>query len=134
VKSINGKFLLLALAVALYFGWGELSHRVGDTAVLHIPPTSRSQDTYVNLWVVEDDQGLWIRADRSSRMWLPYLYEAPVVELTRDGATRKYRAIIDDTERAREYVDPIFRRKYGLVDSARGLLRSKPVPIHLTRP
>jgi len=134
MRPSKSTIVLLMLAAGGYVGWTQVSRAADETVVLHIPPTTRSQDTYVNLWVVEDGRGLWIRAERPSRLWLSYLEGSPIVELIRVGDARRYRAVVDDTSQARAHVDPMFREKYGVADQVRAYLRSDTVPIRLERP
>ena len=129
----KGKLYFLLAAATVYFGWQHLSRTAHETVVLHIPPTVRSQDTYVHLWVVEDAQNVWIRAESPNRLWLDYLHDKPEIELRRYDGTYRYRAIPDDASRTRDQVDSMFREKYGLADQARSLIRSQTVPIRLVR-
>jgi hypothetical protein len=133
MRLSKGKIYLLVAMAAVYFGWQHFSRTAHETVVLHIPPAARSQDTYVHLWVVEDAQNVWVRAERPGRLWLEYLHDKPVVELRRYEGTIRYRAIPDDTARARAHVDSMFREKYGLADELRALTRRQTVPIRLVR-
>jgi hypothetical protein len=129
----RGTLLLLVVTAVVYFGWQGLSRTSNETVVLRIPPTDLSQDTYVHLWVVEDAQGLWLRAESPDRLWLRYLSDSPVVELRRHDKAQKYIATVDDTPRARNHVGPMFRAKYGFADEARALLGRQSVPVRLLR-
>jgi hypothetical protein len=131
----RGKVIFALIAVIAFFGWKNLSVLAHQTAVLHIPAAMRNQDTFVTLWVVEDRQSVWIRAERRQRLWLDLLRGNPIVELTSNGHTVTYRANpLDDLE-TQAYVDGMFRRKYGRADELRGLvLRRDAVPIRLERP
>ena len=131
----RGKVIFVLIAVIAFFGWNNLSVSANKTAVLHIPAIARNQDTFVTLWVVEDQRSLWIRAERRQRLWLDLLRGNPLIELTRNGHTVTYRANpLDDLE-AQAYVDGIFLKKYGLADQLRGLLMLRDtVPIRLERP
>jgi len=134
MRMNRGRVVFLMAAAGLYLGWQYLSPNAYETATLRIPPSVRSQDTYVRLWVVDDAHGLWIRAASPDRLWLAYLRDDPVVELERGGQTLKYRAQRDDRPATRAYVDARFRAKYGLVDELRGLFWRETVPIRLVRP
>ena len=131
----RGKLIFVLIAVIAFFGWNNLSVSANKTAVLHIPAVARNQDTFVTLWVVEDQRSLWIRAERRQRLWLYLLRGNPLIELTRNGHTVTYRANpLYDLE-AQAYVDGIFLKKYGLADQLRGLLMLRDtVPIRLERP
>ena len=130
----RGRVIFALIAAIAFFGWKNLSVFAHQTAVLHIPAAVRNQDTFVTLWVVEDRQSVWIRAERRQRLWLDLLQDNPLVELTRNGHTITYHANpLDDLE-AQAYVDGMFRRKYGLADQLRGLVTWRDaVPIRLER-
>jgi len=130
----KGRLYFLVFAAALYFGWRHLSPDAYETAILHIPPGARSQDTYVNLWVVDDGGSVWLRAESPERLWLTYLQDMPEIDLERAGGTDRYRAMPEDTASTRAHVDALFRQKYGLADQVRALTRSRTVPIGLVRP
>lgn len=130
----RGRVFFIVAAVAVYFGWQNLSRSAHETVVLHIPAVN-NQDTYTVLWVVEDARTVWIRAENPRRLWLEHLREGPVIELRRGGSTRSYRATVFDNADARSYVDPMFRRKYGLSDQVHAVLTQRDsVPIRLDRP
>lgn len=130
----RGKVIFALVLVAAFIGWQNLSVFGRETAVLHIPPTGRSQDTFVTLWVVEDAQGRWLRAENRRRLWLVLLQDEPQVELAHDGRTNSYRARVSDDSETQVYVDALFREKYGRADQIRGLLPGDSVPIRLERP
>ena len=130
----RGKVIFALVLVAAFIGWQNLSVFGRETAVLHIPPTARSQDTFVTLWVVEDAQGRWLRAENRRRLWLDLLQDDPQVELTHGGRANSYRAHVSDNPETQSYVDALFRAKYGRVDRIRGLLPRDSVPIRLERP
>ena len=55
--------------------------------------------------------------------------------LRRSGRSNNYRAIVYDTADARAYVDPMFRRKYGIVDELRAMMSPRDtIPVKLERP
>lgn len=134
MQLTRGRVLFLVAAAAVYFGWQHLSPGAYETVILHIPPTDRSQDTYVSLWVVDEGRNTWIRAESPGRLWLEYLRERPEVELRRGDRIERYRAIVQDDPATRAHVDELFRAKYGITDEVRGLLREHTVPIRLARP
>ena len=130
----RGTVIIVLIAIIGFIGWQQLSDFARDTAVLHIPPVARNRDTFVTLWVVEDQQGPWIRAENPRRLWLDLLRDSPLVELSRDGRTDSYRARVSDDPDTRAYVDELFRAKYGRADQIRGfLVRRDSVPIRLER-
>ena len=131
----RGKIFFLLIAVIAYLVWDNLSISAHKTAVLHIPPVARNQDIFVTLWVVEDAQSLWIRAESPRRLWLDPLRESPLVELTRSGQTINFHATPFDDPESQAYVDGMFRQKYGRADQLRGLVMPRDsVPIRLERP
>lgn len=131
----RGKVFFVLIAVITFLVWENLSVSAHKTAVLHIPPVARSQDIFVTLWVVEDAQSLWIRAESRRRLWLDLLRDNPLVELTRSGQTISYRANPFDDPDSQAYVDGMFREKYGRADQLRGLVLPRDtVPIRLERP
>lgn len=131
----RGKVVFVLILVLVFVGWKNLSIPADKIAVLHIPPTARNQDTFVTLWVVEDQQNLWIRAETKRRLWLDLLQENPLVELTRGGYTNTYHASPLDDSDTQAYVDALFRKKYGRADQLRGIVMPRDtVPIRLERP
>jgi hypothetical protein len=130
----RGRLIFLLAALAVFVGWQHLAIFGRETAVLHIPPTDRNQDTFVTLWVVEDAEGPWIRAESPSRLWLEQLRDDALVELTWNGRTSRYRASRRDSPETRAYVDRLFRAKYGPADRIRALQPGPSVPIRLARP
>jgi len=131
----RGKVFFVLIAVITFLVWENLSVSAHKTAVLHIPPVARNQDIFVTLWVVEDAQSLWIRAESRRRLWLDLLRDNPLVELTRSGQTISYRANPFDDPDSQAYVDGMFREKYGRADQLRGLVLPRDtVPIRLERP
>jgi len=130
----RGRIIFVLIAVIGFIGWQQLAEYARLTAVLHIPPVARNQDTFVTLWVVEDQQGPWIRAENPRRLWLDLLRDGPLVELSRDGRTNQYRARVSDDPDTQAYVDELFRAKYGRADQILGfVVRRDSVPIRLER-
>jgi hypothetical protein len=133
MRLTRGWIQLFLILAAIFFGWKHLSRSAHETAVLHTPDV-HNWDTYTTLWVVEDDQSVWIRAESRDRLWLDFLRGNPHIELRRNGRTASYRASLQDTERVRAHVDPIFREKYGLADQLRELVTGREtIPIRLER-
>jgi len=129
----RGRLKFVLVVIALFFAWKTLSRSAYETVVLHTPHV-RNWDTYTTLWIAEDDQSLWIRAESRERIWLDFLRDNPRIELRRDGRTSIYRATLFDGAKTRIYVDSIFREKYGLADHAREIVtRRETVPIRLER-
>lgn len=130
----RGKIVFTLIAVAVFYGWQNLSRAAHETVVLHVPGVN-NRDTYATLWVVEDGRHLWLRGETPRRHWLSVLQGEPLVELRRNGQTLSYRAYLYDTPDARAHVDPMFRAKYGLADELRALITPRDtVPVRLERP
>ncbi len=107
--------VLVAVALALGFGWSALRVGSRDVGVLRTFDVQGS-DLYTTLWVVDDAGFVWIRASRPDRKWLLHVEQNPNVELRRSGRQHAYRAKVFDNPEARAYVAPRFREKYGLAD------------------
>ncbi len=134
MRLSRGRVFFLVIALAVFYGWQALSRTEHEIVVLHFPAVS-NQDTYPTLWVVEDGQHLWLRAENPRRRWLEYLRGNPLIKLRRNDQMLSYRANVYDTPEARAYVDPMFRAKYGLADELRALMtRRETVPVRLERP
>ncbi len=127
------KSLVLALcAVAAWYGWTTFARSAQETVTLHISGV-RNQDHFARVWVVADRPYLWIRAEGPDRRWLRPLEEKQSVILSRDGQRSRYAASVREDLEAREYVDALFREKYGVADVVRGLLvQRQTIPIRLT--
>ena len=133
MRLTRGWIQLFLIVAAIFFGWKHLSRSAHETAVLHTPDV-HNWDTYTTLWVVEDEQSLWIRAESRDRLWLDFLRGSPRIELRRGGRTASYRASLQDSARVRAYVDPMFRAKYGFADHLRDLVAEREtIPIRLER-
>ncbi|MDH5566277.1 MAG: hypothetical protein OEY15_06390 [Myxococcales bacterium] len=124
-------FALASIALALFLGWKVLARGAHEVVVLRTE-TLQGQDHYATLWVVDAEKFVWIRAESPTRRWLPAVRKNPQVTLRRGGRDLRYRATIWDTPEARAYVDPMFRAKYGLADTARAILTQREtIPIRL---
>ena len=134
MRLSKGKVLFLAMALAVGYGWQNLSRTAHEIVVLHFPDMIH-QETYPKLWVVDDGQHLWLRGENSRRPWLEHLREHPMIKLHRRGQMQRYRAVVYNTANARAHVDPMFRAKYGLADEMRALTTPREtVPIRLEIP
>lgn len=123
--------LLILLGLCCFLGWRALSRGAHEIAVLQTA-TVGNQDHFATLWVVDDGPYVWIRAEDSTRRWLPAVREDPNVTLRRRGHEYAFAATVWDTQEGRAYVDPLFRAKYGLADEVRALFkRRETIPIRL---
>jgi hypothetical protein len=129
---IQRRTLVYALcALALYFGWQALGRSAIEVATLYAPGVG-TDDHYTRIWVVEDRPYTWIRAERPTRSWLPAVRSNPNVTLTRHGQRVNYLATVNEDPEAVVFVDELFRKKYGLADTAREIFtRRQSVPIRL---
>jgi hypothetical protein len=86
-----------------------------------------------DVWVVELDDRLYLRAADPASKWLARLRENPDVSLARAGSKRTYRALPDETGALRDRVDRAMADKYGFSDRIWDLVadRSSAIPIRL---
>jgi len=109
-------FSLTVIAATLAVSWTVIRSTDEELVVLQAFD-GKGQDVFATLWVVDDEAGFtWIRANRPDRRWLSVVERQPNVQLRRNGRTLAYVAKVFDTPNARHYVNPRFRRKYGLAD------------------
>ena len=125
-------FVLAAVALAGFVGLSAIGAGEKEIAMLRVFD-GHGKDHFANLWVVDDASGfVWIQADRPNERWLSIVEANPKVELRRRGRTRTYLATVYDTPKARAYVAPRFRAKYGIADRWREWRSGRnPVPIRL---
>jgi len=113
---ITHRTLVLAgIAVALALAWSAIHGAGQDVGVLRTFDV-QGMDFYTTLWVIDDGEFVWIRANSPDRKWLSYVRKNPDVQLRRFGRQRAYRAMVFDKPEARAFVGPRFREKYGLAD------------------
>jgi hypothetical protein len=128
-KSIFVLGICAALAYAGY-DW------VGDNVeVVTVRVTGRFEDYYPRLFIVDDPPALWIRAERTDRLWLESVRTNPKVVVRRGDVDFIYRAQVWDGEGSHEQVDELFRAKYGAFDRLSGWIWHRDaVPIRLEQP
>ena len=107
--------VLAGIALVLGLAWFAVGAGGRDVGVLRTFDV-HGKDLYTTLWVIDDAEFVWIRANRPDRRWLSHVQQNPKVELRRSSHQRLYLAVIYDTPKARAYVAPRFREKYGLAD------------------
>ena len=114
-------------ALALIFAAMNLGAEV--VTLTTVDAAGQTLDT--PLWVLDDGDALWIRAERPTSDWLRRLRERPRIELERDGKRRSYRALPMPEER--EHVNRLMADRYGWVEvmMARFQNRSAATPIRL---
>lgn len=130
--AVNRRVLLLVLLVATaWLGW---SHLRGSIEIVTLFARGPDQDHYVRLWIVDEGNQTWVRAERPDRLWLDALRESPNATLWRDGTSLPVRAVIWNGHGSKEHVDRLFRARYGPLDAVAGFLwRRDSVPIRLER-
>jgi hypothetical protein len=120
--------LLVLLAAAAALGWNKISAQ--EVATLNVPG-SGMEDYYDQVWVVDARPYVWIRAESPDTTWLDPLRQNPDIYLWRNGERAAYHATIWQ-EKDVAHVDKLFRRKYGVMEQLRALVRTQPtVPIRL---
>lgn len=131
---LNRQTLLIALLVlTFYWGWQNLSLATSEVVVLRTFGTGHVEH-YASLWVIEDDQHIWVRADNRERRWLEHVRANPRVEMSRGGRTNSYLARFFDDADARAYLDSRIRQKYGFADWLREQIDDRDtLPIRLER-
>ena len=107
--------VLAGIALVMGFAWFALNAGTRDVGVLRTFDVL-GKDLYTTLWVADDGEFVWIRANRPDRKWLFHVQQNPNVQLRRFGRQGAYRAVVFDKPDARAYVAPRFRAKYGLAD------------------
>jgi hypothetical protein len=120
VQVTRRTLALAGIALALGLTWSAFREGGRDVGVLRTFDV-QGMDFYTTLWVVDDGEFVWIRANRPDRKWFSYVQQNPDVQLRRSGRQRSYRAVVFDKPEARAYVDARFREKYGLADRWRAL-------------
>jgi len=102
--------LLLAM-VAIGSGWLDEGEVVQLTTY-----DARAHEHETDLWIVDVDGRLYLRADLPGAEWLDRLLANPEAELRRDGTKERVRAVPVDDPALCEAVDRAMEEKYGLVD------------------
>lgn len=88
------------------------------------------------LWIVDLDDGLYVRSGSEDSGWLKRLRDHPDVELKRNGARRPFVARPVDEPSLRSEVNRAMAAKYGASDRFWSWLfdRRKSVPVRLKPP
>ena len=98
--QVNRRTLVLAgIALALGLAWSAIRMGGRDVWVLRTFDP-QGKDLYTTLWVIDDSEFVWIRANRRDRKWLSYVQRSPDVTLRRSEHQRAYRAVVFDKEQA----------------------------------
>jgi hypothetical protein len=113
---------LLLAAVAITSGWiGWIDE--GEVVQL-TTYDGRAHGHSTDLWIVDVDGRLYLRADLPGADWLERLRANPEAELRRDGTHERVRAVPVDDPAVRSAVDRAMAAKYGLVDRLVGAIRN----------
>lgn len=87
----------------------------GEVVVLRtLDPTGTAYET--RLWVIEEENRLWLRAGDPGSRWFQRLKVKPEVELERGGETRSYRAVPVDDPDVLAWLNARLAEKYGWAD------------------
>jgi hypothetical protein len=119
---------LLLAAVAIGAGWLKEGEVVQLTTY-----DARAHEHETELWIVDVDGRLYLRADLPGAGWLDRLRANPEAELRRDGTRERVRAVPVDDPALRDAVGRAMAAKYGLVDRLFGAIRDedRAVPVLL---
>ena len=122
---------LPAFYLSVLYAASELG---GEVAVLHRFAEDGLIDR-VRVWIVEDENGIWIEHGGPDAAWIKRLTTNSTVTVERNGQAQRYRARLDP-ESSTHY-DRLRRDKYGLADWLISILTpadgaSAAAPVHLT--
>src|SRR5690606_22451447 len=90
----------------------------------------QNEPVATRLWVVDDEGRQYLRAGNPEDIWLARLKDSFSVEMTRNGETREYTAVLREDKRDR--INALMAQKYTWGDSFRALLsgpRDEAVPV-----
>jgi hypothetical protein len=102
---------LLLAAIAVGSGW----LREGEVVKL-TTYDARDHEHETDLWIVDLDGRLYLRADLPGAEWLERLRARPEADLQRDGTKERVRAATVDDPALCEAVDRAMADKYGFAD------------------
>lgn len=112
-KLIPWFAVLVGIAV-VWIGTQYVASESGEVVVLRtVDAAGAVQET--RLWVVDHDGSQWLRAGNSAVGWYQRLAAHPEVEVVRDEAAQKYRAVPEPE--ARDAINDRMNQKYGWADS-----------------
>ena len=103
-----GSVVFLAVLVSITVDEGEVVH------VITVDEEAREQES--DLWIVELDGVLFLRANQPDVKWLERLRVDPRVRLERDGVEATYRALPLSDDAIRDRVHRAMSEKYGFAD------------------
>lgn len=123
--------LVAGVATALLVGGAVVLGR-GEVVILTITDDAgRSHET--DVWIVELDGALYLRANAPDVFWLATMVHDPVVLLHRGDTERSYRPVAENREPIRVRVNRAMAEKYGFADRFWSMVadREQSVPIRL---
>jgi len=112
--------VLVGLLVTMSVGLIVLSE-LGEVVVIHTELEDGSVRT-TRIWIVDADEGPLVRGT-AGKPWVDGIRRQPRVEVERAGERRTWVAVEQPDVEARRHADRLMREKYGIADSAIGLLR-----------
>lgn len=113
--KILGAFLAVFVALVIITG----SSLVGEVVTLHTQDADGAWQT-TPLWIVDAQDGTYLRAGQPESGWLLRLRANPEVKLERDGKTQPVRLV--ETPEAVAAVNQMMSGKYGWADDFVGLM------------
>lgn len=114
-RTLIGLGLAVLAVVVLMTGISAMSPSSEVVVLTSSDASGQGYDT--PLWVVENDDGLWLRAGNPDSEWLGRVRENPQIELERGDQTLRYRAVLVDEDASRERVNELMAEKYGASNS-----------------
>ena len=118
--------VVLALA-GIMFGAGALSPSTEVVVLTANDASGTGHETSV--WIVEDQEALWLRSGSPESRWLARVRLDPRVQLTRGDEARPYRAVIVDEAGQRERINELMDEKYGVSNSLVSLFADHDVSV-----
>ncbi|MEM6708825.1 MAG: hypothetical protein AAF648_08580 [Pseudomonadota bacterium] len=132
MKWVKRGAVLLVVALISLFGVEQFAAESGEVVVLEtIDDTGAAQET--RLWIVDLEDGVFLRAGSEASGWFSGLLEANTVWVTRGSIRRRYTATPAPEQRSA--VNQAMADKYGWRDQYIGTLvggRDHAMPIQLT--
>src|SRR5438445_10934029 len=130
--GVSSRKSILGLGICAALGYAGLDWAEKNVEVVTLHASGSIGDYYPELFVVDDPPAIWVRAERSDRLWLPTVRANPDVVVHRGDLDVAYHAEVWNGDGGHERVDELFRAKYGWIDGvAAWVWRRNAVPIRL---
>lgn len=125
--------LLIGLLIGAVVG-GVLLVDEGEVVTLYTQD-SEGEQYETQLWVVDRDGELYVRAHFARAHWLARIREHPEVEIRRGESQQTFRAAPVDDPEVKRTVNRAMAEKYGLADRLASAVwdPKRSVPVHLQR-